>query len=133
MSSFPLNTDVGAVDFLQRLVEIRSLSGKETAVAQFLVTQMQQSGFTAYVDAAGNAVGERCCPDADGQITQEIVLLGHMDTVPGDIPVRQEDGKLFGRGSVDVIDDDRGSRPGQRLRKGQAQAPAAAGHDGNLA
>ena len=102
MSSFPLNTDVGAVDFLQRLVEIRSLSGEETAVAQFLVAQMNQAGFMAHVDVAGNAVGERSCPDADGQITQEIVLLGHMDTVPGDIPVRQEDGKLFGRGSVDA-------------------------------
>ena len=102
MSSFPLNTDVGAVDFLQRLVEIRSLSGEETAVAHFLVAQMNQAGFMAHVDVAGNAVGERSCPDADGQITQEIVLLGHMDTVPGDIPVRQEDGKLFGRGSVDA-------------------------------
>ena len=47
-------------------------------------------------------MGERRCPNAEGQITQEIVLLGHMDTVPGDIPVRQEDGKLYGRGSVDA-------------------------------
>lgn len=99
---FPLNTDAGAVDFLQRLVEIRSESGVETAVAHYLIQQMTQSGFTAQVDAAGNAVGERHCPNADGQITQEIVLLGHMDTVPGDIPVRQEEDKLYGRGSVDA-------------------------------
>ena len=102
MNSFPLNTDEGAIGFLQRLVEIPSLSGAETAVAHFLVQQMNQSGFAAQVDAAGNAVGERCCPNANGQITQEIVLLGHMDTVPGDILVRQEDGKLYGRGSVDA-------------------------------
>lgn len=102
MNSFQLNTNDGAVCFLQRLVEIPSLSGEETAVANFLVTQMNQSGFTAHVDAAGNAIGQRNYPDANGQITQEIVLLGHMDTVPGDIPVRQEDGKLYGRGSVDA-------------------------------
>jgi LysW-gamma-L-lysine carboxypeptidase len=30
------------------------------------------------------------------------VLLGHIDTVPGNITVRVEDGRLFGRGSVDA-------------------------------
>lgn len=102
MNSYPLNTAEGAVRFLQRLVAMPSLSGQETAVAHFLVAQMNQSGFTAQIDAAGNAVGQRNYPDANGQITQEIVLLGHMDTVPGDLPVRQEDGKLYGRGSVDA-------------------------------
>ncbi|GJM41199.1 MAG: acetyl-lysine deacetylase [Ardenticatenaceae bacterium] len=102
MNNFLLNTQDGAVGFLQRLVEIPSLSGEETAVAQFLVTQMNQSGFTAAVDAAGNAVGSRNQPDKNGTIQREIVLLGHMDTVPGYIPVRQEAGKLYGRGSVDA-------------------------------
>ena len=32
----------------------------------------------------------------------KIVLLGHIDTVPGEIPVRVEDGVLHGRGSVDA-------------------------------
>lgn len=100
--SFPLNTDDGAVRFLQQLVEIPSLSGEETAVAHFLVSQMNQSGFVARVDEAGNAVGMRNCPDANGDIQQEIVLLGHLDTVPGEIPVRQEAGKLYGRGTVDA-------------------------------
>ena len=45
-----------------------------------------------YLDAlAGNSDGPR-----------EIVLLGHIDTVPGHIPVRIEDGVLHGRGSVDA-------------------------------
>ena len=30
------------------------------------------------------------------------MLLGHQDTVPGRIPVRMEDGRLFGRGAVDA-------------------------------
>ena len=32
----------------------------------------------------------------------QIVLLGHIDTVPGHIPVRIEDGVLWGRGAVDA-------------------------------
>jgi LysW-gamma-L-lysine carboxypeptidase len=48
------------------------------------------------VDEAGNAVGVL------GDGPTEIVLLGHMDTVPGAIPVRVADGKLYGRGSVDA-------------------------------
>ena len=31
-----------------------------------------------------------------------VVLLGHMDTVRGYIPVKLEDGVLFGRGAVDA-------------------------------
>jgi LysW-gamma-L-lysine carboxypeptidase len=32
----------------------------------------------------------------------QVVLLGHIDTVAGVVPVRIEDGKLYGRGSVDA-------------------------------
>jgi LysW-gamma-L-lysine carboxypeptidase len=31
-----------------------------------------------------------------------VVLLGHIDTVPGEIPVRIENGELWGRGAVDA-------------------------------
>ncbi len=41
-------------------------------------------------------------PIDDGRITKEILLLGHMDTVPGDIPVRIERDRLYGRGAVDA-------------------------------
>jgi LysW-gamma-L-lysine carboxypeptidase len=57
---------------------------------------------TAYVDEAGNAVGEIGATAADAAKT--VVLLGHIDTVPGYIPVRVEpDGDtIYGRGSVDA-------------------------------
>lgn len=93
---------IDAVTLLTELVRIESLSGEETAVAQFLVAQMNQLGLTAHLDEAGNAIGVRDCPDENGAISREIVLLGHMDTVPGSIPVRVEDGKLYGRGAVDA-------------------------------
>ncbi len=90
------------ITFLKDLVTIPSLSGQEGAAAGFLVVQMRALGFTAQVDEAGNAVGQRDGPETDGAAFREIVLLGHMDTVPGDIPVRIEDGRLYGRGSVDA-------------------------------
>jgi LysW-gamma-L-lysine carboxypeptidase len=46
----------------------------------------------------GNVIGELGDPGAE----RTIVLLGHMDTVPGRIPVRREDGFLYGRGAVDA-------------------------------
>lgn len=48
------------------------------------------------MDDAGNAVGDI------GDGPSHVVLLGHIDTVPGDIAVRVEDGELVGRGAVDA-------------------------------
>lgn len=78
------------------MVEIPSLSGEESLLAAFLVETMRSLGFRASVDQAGNAVGIL------GDGPTEIVLLGHMDTVAGVVPVRIADGKLYGRGSVDA-------------------------------
>ena len=90
------------VSFLQQLVAIPSLSGQEEAAATMLVDVMRALGMEAFVDGAGNAVGVRERPDGDGAIGHETLLLGHVDTVPGQIPVRIEDGRLYGRGSVDA-------------------------------
>lgn len=94
MSTFALAQD--PTDLIYKTVTIPSISGEEDKVAQFLVRSMQAWGFEAQVDAAGNAVGKR------GHGPKQIVLLGHIDTVPGDIPVRIQDGILHGRGSVDA-------------------------------
>lgn len=84
------------IAFLEHIVTIPSPSYQEAAVASFLVAEMERLGFSAFVDDAGNAVG------MVGDTGPQVVLLGHIDTVPGDIPVRVEDGKLYGRGSVDA-------------------------------
>jgi LysW-gamma-L-lysine carboxypeptidase len=91
-----------AVGLLQEIVAIPSLSGAEEAVAQHLVACMNELGLVAHIDGAGNAVGIRECPHDDGGFDMEILLLGHMDTVPGEIPVRVEEGLLYGRGAVDA-------------------------------
>lgn len=83
------------------LLERTSVSHHERAAADFLVQQMAALGYDqAFVDAAGNAVGIFENP-TQGE-TREIVLLGHIDTVPGVIPVRVERGLVYGRGSVDA-------------------------------
>lgn len=92
---------MNAVELLQKMVEIRSLSGEEQELAHFLAGAMDELGFDAQVDEVSNAVGVRQNGN-DEEITRELVLLGHMDTVPGKIPVRIEDGILYGRGSVDA-------------------------------
>lgn len=78
------------------LVSHYSPTGYEQNAVQFLVTRMRSAGFQAYIDEAGNAVG------SVGHGPAEIVLLGHIDTVPGEIPVRREGDLLWGRGTVDA-------------------------------
>ena len=78
---------------LREMLEIYSPSGKEGEMAAYLVTQMRALGFRAYQDAVGNAIGVL------GEGEREIVLLGHMDTVEGFVPIRLEDGRLYGRGA----------------------------------
>jgi LysW-gamma-L-lysine carboxypeptidase len=88
-----------AVDLVRGLVAIPSLSTHEAPAAAWLVNQMRAHGFDrAFVDAAGNAVGEL----GDSSAARTIVLLGHIDTVPGNIAVRIEGDRLYGRGSVDA-------------------------------
>ena len=88
---------------IHAMVAIRSESRDEATLAAWLAEQMCALGYDeAFVDDAGNAVGVRAGAPIDGAHT-DLVLLGHMDTVPGEIPVRiDEDGVLHGRGSVDA-------------------------------
>lgn len=92
-----------AVSLLEGLVRIPSLSTQEQEASAWLVEQMCALGYSrAFVDEAGNAVGELGRPDAK----RVYLLLGHIDTVAGVVPVRIEAGAegdlLFGRGSVDA-------------------------------
>lgn len=89
--------NVEPVEFLKGALEIPSISGTEQAVAEYLVEGMKTLGYAkAWVDEAGNARGEI------GSGPLQVVLLGHIDTVPGVVPVRLEGDKLFGRGAVDA-------------------------------
>ncbi len=81
---------------LQGLLEQYSPSRRESGAVVYLVRRMAELGFQAWVDGAGNAVGLL----GEGETT--VLLLGHIDTVPGYISVRRHDGRLYGRGAVDA-------------------------------
>ncbi|MDX2003961.1 MAG: [LysW]-lysine hydrolase [Meiothermus sp.] len=88
---------VDPIEFLKGALEIPSESRQERAVAEYLVMGMERLGYAkAWVDEAGNARGEI------GSGPFKVVLLGHIDTVAGFIPVRLEGDKLHGRGAVDA-------------------------------
>ena len=87
---------VEAVKLLTRLVSIASPSGQEARAAAYLAGWLNAHGLTGSVDPAGNAAGVK------GEGPREILLLGHIDTFPGEVPVRQEGPYLYGRGTVDA-------------------------------
>lgn len=81
---------------LTGLLERYSPTGQEAEAVDFLVAQMRAGGLEAQVDAAGNAVG------VAGDGPRMIMLLGHIDTVAGFIPVSRDGDRLNGRGAVDA-------------------------------
>lgn len=84
------------IAFLSTFLDIFSPTLQEEPAVAFLANWMTAQGFAARIDEVGNVIG------TIGQGPREIMLLGHIDTVPGYIPVRQEGDLLFGRGSVDA-------------------------------
>ncbi len=86
-----------ARELLVALVETPSPSGSEEAAAERLVSFFEAHGREVWRDAVGNVRA----PADDA-----VLLTSHIDTVPGQIPVRIEstddDELLWGRGSVDA-------------------------------
>ena len=48
------------------------------------------------IDPAGNVIGRL------GEGSPTLLLASHIDTVPGFIPVRHDNDRIFGRGAVDA-------------------------------
>lgn len=94
--------DTPGRQLLADLVSIPSPSGDEAEAATHLAAFFEAQGREAWVDDAGNVRA----PGDDS-----VLLTSHIDTVPGEIPVRIEQGNeglgvegpvLWGRGSVDA-------------------------------
>ncbi|NEU55266.1 [LysW]-lysine hydrolase [Halorussus sp. MSC15.2] len=90
-------SDEAARELLADLVSIPSPSGEERECAERLAAFFEERGREVWLDEVGNV---RAPAD------DSVLLTSHIDTVPGDIPVRTESGDgtetLWGRGSVDA-------------------------------
>ena len=94
------------IEFAQALVRIKSLSGQEREIIQFIAEKMAALGYDEVaVDAMGNVIGRI------GAGGKSILFDSHVDTVAvtdaaqWDVPPfsgRVVDGRLYGRGSVDM-------------------------------
>ncbi|MDV3243770.1 MAG: M20/M25/M40 family metallo-hydrolase [Nitrososphaerales archaeon] len=85
------------VRLLVGALRIYSPTAQEGRMASYLCTQMKLLGYKRVrVDSAGNAIGEI------GSGTTKVLLCGHMDTVPGRLPVKREGDMVFGRGAADA-------------------------------
>ncbi len=82
-----------AQTLLADLVSIPSPSGEEAAAAARLKAFFEAHDREVWIDDVGNV---RAPAD------DSVLLTSHIDTVPGDVPVKIENGVLWGRGSVDA-------------------------------
>ena len=84
------------VGLLLELVNAYSPSGHEQDAVQAFVRAATSLGFATEIDGAGNGIARI------GSGRPQVLFLGHIDTVDGEIPVRVEDGRIYGRGTCDA-------------------------------
>jgi [amino group carrier protein]-lysine/ornithine hydrolase len=87
-----------SVELLVNLLRCYSPSQQEENAVITLVEWMREHGFRAWIDEVGNACGIR----GDENAQHSLMLLGHIDTVTGDIETRIDGDVLYGRGAVDA-------------------------------
>jgi LysW-gamma-L-lysine carboxypeptidase len=87
----------GQVKLLLDSLGIYSPTTKEAPYASFLAETMDRLGYQKVrTDSAGNVLGEV------GKGKVRLLLCGHMDTVPGSLPVRRTGDSVYGRGAADA-------------------------------
>jgi len=87
-----------AIKLLKKALEIYTPSRSEAELANLIKEKcLDDLGFESVnIDSVGNVIATK------GSGDPRILLCGHMDTVPGQIPVRIDSGFLFGRGASDA-------------------------------
>lgn len=82
---------------LEKALRLYTPSLSEKPLAEFLADKCDDLGFeNIRIDEVGNLVATK------GSGSPKILLCGHMDTVPGKIKVRNENGYIYGRGASDA-------------------------------
>jgi len=81
---------------IDQIISTYSPSRQESEVARIIFDYLKTRRFSPRIDMAGNVI----CEFGDGDYS--ILLCGHMDTVPGELPVKIEGDLVFGRGACDA-------------------------------
>jgi LysW-gamma-L-lysine carboxypeptidase len=81
---------------LRTAVAVPSPSGSEGALVDRLARELRSRFAHVGTDDAGNLHARR------GRGPRTVLFLGHVDTVPGDVPVEDDGEVLRGRGAVDA-------------------------------
>ncbi|MEM2984963.1 MAG: M20/M25/M40 family metallo-hydrolase [Candidatus Jordarchaeaceae archaeon] len=87
---------IDPIEYLLEMLEIPSVSGKEHRFSVFLMESLKNMGYEVRQDNVGNVLGKI------GEGKPTLLFSSHIDTVPGEIPVREENGRIYGRGAVDA-------------------------------
>ncbi|HJY15735.1 MAG TPA: M20/M25/M40 family metallo-hydrolase, partial [Nitrososphaeraceae archaeon] len=87
-----------AIELLKKSLNLYTPSRSEGPLANLLKDKcINELGFEqAHIDSVGNIIATK------GRGYPRILLCGHMDTVPNKVPVRIENGFLYGRGASDA-------------------------------
>jgi [amino group carrier protein]-lysine/ornithine hydrolase len=93
-----LVSDNYAIELLKKSLDLYTPSKSEGQLANLLKDKcINELGFEqAHIDSVGNIIATK------GRGNPRILLCGHMDTVPNKVPVRIENGFLYGRGASDA-------------------------------
>lgn len=86
-----------AIELLERMLQIPSPPREERRLAEFVAGAMEELGLAACVDEVANVVGETGTGEGP-----TVLLVGHLDTAPGELPVRNDGARLWGRGAADA-------------------------------
>jgi acetylornithine deacetylase len=90
-----------AITLTRQLIDIESISGNESAVANYLYGELSRIGYhTRRIPVEGDRFN--LYATSPEQPHPEVVLSTHMDTVPPFIPSREDSTRIYGRGSCDA-------------------------------
>src|SRR3989304_5868661 len=87
---------VDEADALVRLVRAYSPSGEEAEAVRVFTALASSMGFREEGEQVGNGMARF------GAVPPQVAFLGHIDTVDGEIPVREDRGVVYGRGTCDA-------------------------------
>ena len=85
------------IELLTQMVKIKSATYHEAEACAYFAQVLPAFGWGSIrIDEVGNVIAQR------GNGSKELILMGHIDTVPGGPETRIEENMLWGRGSVDA-------------------------------